>query len=802
MFSITKSSEYLPPHLGERVRVIRDDGHDPSAQYVLYWMHHAVRAHENPALDVAVQVGNELGLPVLVYQGLGGHHRFNSDRHHTFIMEGAREVQRELEPRGIAYAFELGSATKGGALKRLARHAAIVITEDFPAPPFPSWTKRLAEPLDVPVWCVDACCIVPMQTVGKAFDRAFKFRAATLEAFEVRVPTPWVDVEPLVEPYDGDLGIDHVDLSRADIGELCAACQIDHAVGPVAHTPGGSVAGYVRWRDFLDNGLAQYSRLRNDAAIAPPLGVSRLSPYLHHGHVSPFKIAREARALGGTGAAKFLDELLVWRELAHNFCFHCEAPESLTALPSWALESLHRHSDDPRSTISSWEKLARARTGVNLWDAAQRSLLAQGELHNNVRMTWGKAILCWTASPADALRMLIDLNHRYALDGSDPNSYGGLLWCLGLFDRPFSPEKPVVGAVRPRSIERHASRLDVEKYMAYVSRPAHADDPSVAIVGGGISGLVLARTLQDHNVRVRVFDRGRTPGGRASTRSKNGRSFDHGAQYFTVRDERFGRYVESWVHDGVVERWVGEIGVAQNSLVEPKTTSLDRYVGLPGMNAIAHHLASDIDVASRVFVREIKREGARWTLSDDEGQLGEFDLVVVATPPEQALPLLDRMQGLAKRVARVSMQPCWAVMATFDRPLPIKQDGLFIHDNPIAWAARNSSKPQRPTDEAWVFHANPEWSGQYQETGASDIVEPLMQAFFEAVGTAPVATTHVEAHRWLYSQATEPIDVGCLWDGDVGIGACGDWCCGSRIEGAFLSGMAMAGRLMSHRRRR
>ena len=152
-------------------------------------------------------------------------------------------------------------------------------------------------------------------------------------------------------------------------------------------------------------------------------------------------IAREASESRTQGADKFLDELLIWRELAYAFCFYRQDHESLSAVPAWARDTLDEHKRDPRPALHSWETLARGRTGDKLWDAAQRSLLMHGELHNNVRMTWGKALLNWTPDAQSALAMMIDLNHRYALDGRDPASYGGILWCLGQFDRPFPPAR-------------------------------------------------------------------------------------------------------------------------------------------------------------------------------------------------------------------------------------------------------------------------------------------------------------------------------------------------------------------------
>ena len=235
------------------------------------------------------------------------------------------------------------------------------------------------------------------------------------------------------------------------------------------HTRGGVIAGYERWERFKTKGLSRYAHDRND-----PLkdGVSRMSAYLHYGQVSPFRLAREASALPGKGPEKYLDELLVWRELAHTYCFHREDHDTVETLPGWARETLAAHERDPRPALFDRATLAAARTGDRLWDAAQTSLLVHGELHNNVRMTWGKALLSWTPDAKTALEHLIDLNHRYALDGRDPSSYGGILWCLGQFDRPFQPERPILGTVRPRPTRQHAKRLDVERYARMVARPA------------------------------------------------------------------------------------------------------------------------------------------------------------------------------------------------------------------------------------------------------------------------------------------------------------------------------------------
>ena len=141
------------------------------------------------------------------------------------------------------------------------------------------------------------------------------------------------------------------------------SCEIDHSIPSISDTPGGSDAGYDRWERFLESNLEGYARTRNDPTITPPAGVSRMSPYLHLGHVAPTRIAREARRAAVAGSEKYIDELIVWRELAFNLCFHRRDVESTTVLPDWARESLGAHVADPRGDLKSWETLARARTG-------------------------------------------------------------------------------------------------------------------------------------------------------------------------------------------------------------------------------------------------------------------------------------------------------------------------------------------------------------------------------------------------------------------------------------------------------
>ena len=791
--------DVLPEPVRERLREVSVRPSAASGSHVVYWMHHAVRGHENPALDAAIVAARHLGLPLLVYQGLGGDHRFNSDRHHSFILEGARDARAELAARGVTHVLWLGGQSdEPSPLVELGRRAALVVTEDFPAPPFPRWVESLDARIDAGVWAVDTACVVPMRLVGRPFDRAFRFREAIRDLLGERLERPWSEQSEIPDAFDcSKLMFDDVDFETESIREMVARCPIDHTVGPVPHTRGGAIAGYQRWQYFRNSRLRDYAAHRNDAAAD---GVSRLSPYLHHGHVSPLRVARETAAVGGKGAQKFLDELIVWRELAHNLCFHRHREvESLAVLPQWAQDTLADHATDPRDVLS-WETLARGTTGDRLWDLCQASLLRHGELHNNVRMTWGKAILGWAASPERALELLIDLNHRFALDGSDPSSYCGLLWCLGLFDRPFTPERPVMGRVRSRPTAVHARRLDLDRYARRVLEPATERPLRVGVVGAGISGLACARTLADHGHEVRVFEKARGVGGRMATRRSDVGPFDHGAQYFTVRSSRFRRCVDAWLEHGLVARWDGTIAVLAGGAPQPKSGNPERLVAVPGMSALCRHLAADLDVAFETKVSGLETVEGQWRLVSELGrELGVFDAVVVSAPaPQSAALLASASPGMAARSASVDMSPCWAAMIAFAQPLDLGFDGAFVSDSPLSWVARNASKPDRPAAETWVLHGSPEWSREHLELEPAEAGRQLLEAFREAAGHDRAQPTHLDVHRWRFAQP-EPLAEPCLFDADRRLVACGDWCDGPRVEGAFLSGCAAAGRLLAMR---
>ncbi len=794
------SIEALPAHLRERTRVRNAIDADPGGELVVYWMHHAVRGHENAALDVAILAATRLGKPLLVYQGLGGRHRFNSDRHHRFILEGARDAQRELAARGIAHVFWLPQRDDlPSPLAQLVARAAMLVCEDYPAPPMAGWTAAWARRARCRVLAVDASCVAPMRASAAAPQRAFGFRSAMQTLWAERLASAWPEVDATQLPAATaiDPGFAPFDL-ESDLDAAIAGCAIEHDIAPILHTPGGSRAGYARWDAFKVQGLGSYAAQRNDATIAWPRGVSRLSPYLHYGHVSPLRIAREAQRAGGSGADKFLDELLTWRELAFHWCFHVPKPERLQALPDWARHTLQAHAADPREHTYTPAQLARSQTDSALWNAAQDSLRQHGELHNNLRMTWGKAIVGWRPDPQAALDTLVELNHRYALDGNDPASYGGLLWCLGLFDRPFSPELAVLGTVRPRDPQAHARRLDLPSYRQLVERPAGAARLRIGVIGAGMAGAAAARALHDQGHAVEVYEKSRGVGGRMATRRTDAGQWDHGAQFLQARDARFARQVADWRARGIAAEWRPRMLKVAADVQDGRSTEPQRLVGVPSMTALARDVLEGIALRCGVRIAGLSRSDGRWQLFDEQQVLvGEHDVVLLAVPPAQAVPLLGASPRLQQRAQSTSMQPCWTVMLRLAAPLPLAFDAARLDTGPLAWFACDDSKPGRAAQGLhWVLQARGEWSVANLQTAPEIVCAELIDAWREALGRIEPIVVTALAHRWLYALANALDGAEYAYDADCGLGLAGDWLRGPRVEDAWLSGSALAGAVL------
>lgn len=323
------------------------------------------------------------------------------------------------------------------------------------------------------------------------------------------------------------------------------------------------------------------------------------------------------------------------------------------------------------------------------------------------------------------------------------------------------------------------------------------DAVDAVIIGAGIAGLAAARRLIDAGLTVRVYDKGRGPGGRLSSRRGEGYSIDHGAQYFTASEPVFSRAVREWQAAGAVAAWPARVVSLTGAGAKPEAPALLRYVGVPTMSALPKHLAAGVPLTLNTVVTEIARYGDGWLLRAGGAALTRCRRLLVTVPAPQAVPLLAAAPPLAERAAAARMQPVWALLLAFDAALDVGYDAAHIGDDAaLAWAARNASKPGRGEAETWLLHATPAWSRRELERSPDEAAGELLTAFARLLGRR-LTPRFVRAHRWRYALPTAAAEEASFWLATECLGVAGDWCAGGQVELAYLSGLRLAEQVLA-----
>lgn len=456
MSAIQKLSE------GPRVTVRKAGPPDPDGACVVYWMQRAQRAFDNPALDLTVELGNELQKPVVVFFAPVPFYPHANLRHFGFLAAGIPDIVEGLARRRIGFVLR---RYPDHSLRRFCEEvkAAIVIGDENPLRETEEWRCRATQKLRVPLWTVDADVIVPSRLFEKEHYAARTIRPRIQELLpqylvaskNPRARTPWHPPSGLAShPLTEDFGREW---------------KIDRSIQKPTEWRGGSKQGLRALRAFVRKKLSNYPEDRNHPELD---GTSRLSPYLHFGHLGPHTVALAIQKASVSPKAKaaFLEQLIVRRELAVNFVRFNPSYDSMECREPWADRSMARHAGDPRPALYNEQQLEGAETHDPLWNAAQKQMVLTGWMHNYLRMYWAKKVLEWSPSVAVAYQRAVWLNDCYELDGRDPNGYAGIAWALvGKHDRPW-PGRAVFGTVRYMSLASTQKKFDAQKFIEQIAR--------------------------------------------------------------------------------------------------------------------------------------------------------------------------------------------------------------------------------------------------------------------------------------------------------------------------------------------
>ena len=448
----------------ERIAKLNTKPDRPDRRYVLYWAQMNRRVDANHGLLYATQLANGWNLPVVFYEGVRYAYPYANDRLQTFLLQAVPETAKRLKAAGIGYVFYLrkDKNSRTDVLATLAKDAAALVTDDYPTFIARDHNAKIPQQLDVSYYVVDSSCVIPMSQIEKRQYAAYTMRPRVKRLLPKYFHPP--DELSPKRRFDSTIPSFHIDVTEQNIPALVAACDIDHSVPPSLSFKGGRLQAEKLLDYFLQNNLSHYARDRNEPSLH---ATSHMSPYLHFGQMSSLEIAlavRDYAQKNKLSSDEYLEELIVRRELAFNYARFVEDPESFGNLPQWCQENMQNHASDQREPSYTAQQLERAETYDQLWNATQKEMLLRGKIHGYYRMYWGKKIIEWSRTYEEALRYMVDMHGRYALDGRDANTYTNILWCFGLHDRPWF-ERPIFGKMRYMSLEGMKRKTNIQAYI-------------------------------------------------------------------------------------------------------------------------------------------------------------------------------------------------------------------------------------------------------------------------------------------------------------------------------------------------
>jgi deoxyribodipyrimidine photo-lyase len=475
------------PHFGARVTLRR--GGEPlaknEARCVIYWMQRAQRGVDNPALDVAIALGNELELPVVAFFSAINNFPHANLRHYHFLSQGLPDIEHDLAERNVSFVVR---RPPENALEKLVVElgAAVVVGDENPMREPERWRQVLAHRIDVPYWTVDADVIVPSSHFTKHFYALQFFRPKLYAEMPKYVKQAHAPQHKAKHAWKRPHGFESF-----KVGEDVTAGwgkPFDRSVQPVDAFTGGTHAAQKLLAEFVRHKLAEYDTVRNHPERD---GTSKISPALHFGHIGPLTVVRAVEDAIAKGYAPettreaFYGEVLAWRELSVNFVKYVPEYDTIHCAPEWAKQTLRKHARDQKPHLYTREELEKHETHDELWNAAQQQMMDHGWMHNYMRMYWAKKILEWSKHAGEAWETCVYLDDKYFLDGRDPNGYSGVAWAIGgVHDRPWF-EREIFGTIRYMSGASTGKKFHSKRYIENVQAGrAFGDDAEVKKVSG------------------------------------------------------------------------------------------------------------------------------------------------------------------------------------------------------------------------------------------------------------------------------------------------------------------------------
>ena len=423
---------------------------------VVYWMSRDQRVYDNWALLFAQQLAIEKKKSLVVVFNLVPDFLEATIRQYGFMLKGLQEVEKELSKYNIPFFLTTGKPEEEFPKLLKNINASILVSDFDPLKIKRIWKRDVAKQISIPFYEVDAHNIVPCLHVSDKLE----FAAYTLRPKIHKALIEFMDEFPKLKK----MGKSEISSDRIDWEVIQKSLKINLDVKEVDWIKPGETAALKSLENFLKNKFDNYHGWRNDPTKN---GQSNLSPYLHFGQISAQRIALETEGLNGNkeSAKSFLEELIVRRELADNFCYFNKNYDSFDGFHDWAKTSLNEHRKDEREFVYTLIQFEQAKTHEDLWNAAQMEMVTTGKMHGYMRMYWAKKILEWTKSPEDALKIAIYLNDKYELDGRDPNGYTGIAWSIGgIHDRSWF-ERPVYGKIRYMNRNGAEKKFDIKAYI-------------------------------------------------------------------------------------------------------------------------------------------------------------------------------------------------------------------------------------------------------------------------------------------------------------------------------------------------